>query len=178
MPTSNPNSADRLQAWCDWYRSVGERSVLGYIRTMNDTSESDLDILQDAMLTAYQCMERGSYVPHQSIPLTAYVKGIVRNKIREVRKMKSVALVSLDEPVVESLVGCVDEQPETLIEWQEKWLTLQAGLAQLSRCRRTVLEAYLRGKSTNQIAQMLGMSEELVRQHKSRGLRSLRAMAL
>jgi DNA-directed RNA polymerase specialized sigma24 family protein len=37
-----------------------------------------------------------------------------------------------------------------------------------------VLEQYIQGASTQEIASRLAMSEELVRQHKSRGLRSLR----
>ena len=63
---------------------------------------------------------------------------------------------------------------ETFIEHRERWDVLQVGLAQLTPSRRRVLEEYLKGKSTTEIANALGITEDLVRQHKSRGLRSLR----
>ena len=49
-------------------------------------------------------------------------------------------------------------------------------MSRLTPCRRQVLEGYLQGRSTTEIAEALGMSEDAVRQHKSRGLRSLRQM--
>ena len=65
-----------------------------------------------------------------------------------------------------------------MIEYQEQRATLRNGLTRLSPCRRQVLEKYLRGHSTAEIADALGMSEASVRQHKSRGLRTLRQIAL
>ena len=67
-------------------------------------------------------------------------------------------------------------QPDTALEFQERQRALRVGLSELTHCRRQVLEGYLRGESTTEIAQTLGMTEELVRQHKSRGLRRLREM--
>lgn len=71
LPSLNPSPAERGRAWCEWYQHVGESSVLAFIRTMNDTVEPDLDILQDAMVTAYQNVERGRYMPCDEIPFTA-----------------------------------------------------------------------------------------------------------
>ncbi|MEZ4663744.1 MAG: sigma-70 family RNA polymerase sigma factor [Caldilineaceae bacterium] len=154
--------------------TVGEAKVLAFIRTLNDSPESDLDILQDALMTAYLCVERGAYCPQDGVPFAAYVKGIARNKIREARRGLQ-REVAWDDSVL-TLPANGANQPEELFEAQERRYALQSGLAQLSNHRRTVLEALLGGESTSEIAQSLEMSEEAVRQHKSRGLRSLRQM--
>jgi DNA-directed RNA polymerase specialized sigma24 family protein len=41
-----------------------------------------------------------------------------------------------------------------------------------------VLEAYLRGESMSEIAERMDITEELVRQHKHRGLQRLQQMEL
>jgi RNA polymerase sigma factor (sigma-70 family) len=67
-------------------------------------------------------------------------------------------------------------QLEIVIEHHEQRDSLRTGLSKLTPHRRQVLEGYLKGHTTAEIAQTLGMSEESVRQHKCRGLRSLRRM--
>lgn len=176
LPSRNPNPADRARAWCEWYQHVGESSVLAFIRTMNDTVEPDMDILQDAMATAYQNVERGRYEPCAEIPFTAYVKGIARNKLREARR-RARPVVAWDESA-HDLFASADHGPELLFERKEQRHALRVGLSRLSQHRRTVLEQILGGHSTAEIAEALGMSEEAVRQHKSRGLRSLREMEI
>ena len=174
LPSSNSDPADRVTAWQEWYDRSGEMSVLGFIKVKNDTSEQDMDILQEAMLTAFVETERGNYRPRVGIPFAAYVKGIARTKIREVRR-RTRRLISIEEM---SPAQFETDQPqlEAVIERQERREALRLGLSKLSHYRRQVLEGYLRGDSTSEIAETLGMSEALVRQHKSRGLRSLREM--
>jgi RNA polymerase sigma-70 factor (ECF subfamily) len=172
LPSQNPDPTDRAVAWWEWYVNVGEASVLAFIRVKNDSPELDMDILQEAMSIAFAEVERGNYIPCNGIPFTAYVKGIARNKIREARRRAQRS--ALLEEAMESLSEKTHPHPETLVERRERWEMLQLGLAQLTRCRRQVLEAYLSGNSTPEIAVTLGMSEDLVRQHKSRGLRNLR----
>ncbi len=176
LPSSNHDPKSRSVAWREWYHQVGEESVMRFIKTQNDTSEPDMDIFQEAMMTAFVEVERGRYRPHLNVPFAAYVKGIARNKIREARR-RTRRFVSLeDRPQWE--VESDDPQLEAVLENQEQQDTLQAGLAKLSRGRRQVLEAYLKGNSTAEIAQTLGITPELVRQYKSRGLRNLRQMAV
>ena len=86
LPSANRDPRDRIDAWGEWFASGGEASVLAFVRVKNDTSEPDMDILQDAMITAYLEVERGRYEPRAGIPFAAYVKGIARNKIREARR--------------------------------------------------------------------------------------------
>ncbi|MBN1221067.1 MAG: sigma-70 family RNA polymerase sigma factor [Anaerolineae bacterium] len=175
LPSSNGNSLSRAVAWREWYTQVGEASVLAFIKAQNDTSEPDMDIFQETMLTAFVEVERGRYRPHLNVPFAAYVKGIARNKIREARRRgrRFIPLDDMPQSEIES-----DEHLEAVVEQQEQQDSLHASLAELSQSRRQVLEGYLRGNSTTEIAQSLGITEELVRQHKSRGVRSLRQMAV
>jgi RNA polymerase sigma factor (sigma-70 family) len=175
LPSTNGNPESRAAAWREWYTQVGEASVLGFIRAQNDTSEADMDIFQEAMLTAFVEVERGRYRPRLNVPFAAYVKGIARNKIREARRRARRFVPLEDSPQGEIEIES-DEHLEAAVEYQEQQDTLQAGLARLTQSRRQVLESYLQGNSTAEIALTLGITEELVRQHKSRGLRSLRQM--
>jgi RNA polymerase sigma factor (sigma-70 family) len=169
----NRNREDRAIAWEEWYATVGAASVLAFVRTKNNTTELDSDIVQEAMLTAFREVERGRYQPRAGIPFAAYVKGIARNKIREARR-RTRRFVSLED-ISHALLESDQPQLEAVIERQEQQAWLHVGLSRLSLCRRQVLEGYLRGHSTFEIADALGMSPESVRQHKSRGVRRLRS---
>lgn len=174
LPCTNPNHADRAHAWADWQTSIGAASVLKFIRIQNDTSEADEDILQDAMITAYMEVERGRYEQRAGIPFTAYVKGIARNKIREARR-RNQHLTTLDDLTILP-EDAVLRQLEVTVEHREQRNALKHGLSRLTLQRRQVLERYVSGVTTAEIAAELEMSEESVRQHKSRGLRHLRQM--
>ena len=172
LPGTNGDPKDRAAAWGEWYANGGGSSVMAFVRAQNNTPEPDADILQEAVITAYAEVERGRYEPRDGIPFAAYVKGIARNKIREARR-RAQRLVPLDDAADYEDDGT---RPEVTVERQEQRDSLRTGLSHLPPDRRRVLEGYLKGHSTAEIAQALGMSEESVRQHKSRGLRSLRQM--
>src|SRR5512136_1949742 len=110
LPSNSPNRAERARAWAEWQMSVGQVSLLKFIRVHNTTGEPDEDILQEAMLTAYLEVERGRYPPREGVPFTAYVKGIARNKLREARRRGRVWL-PLEDGETESLAGCRFERP-------------------------------------------------------------------
>jgi RNA polymerase sigma-70 factor (ECF subfamily) len=153
--------------------------VLAFVRAKNDTPEPDVDILQEAMVTAYIEVERGRYEPRVGIPFAAYVKGIAHNKIREARRRswRYVFIEDVPTSLAESfLLDKSDTRPERIVERREERAFLHDGMSRLTPCRRQVLEGYLQGRSTTEIAETLGISEDAVRQHKSRGLRSLRQM--
>lgn len=176
LPAVNDNPQDRAMAWEEWYASVGVSSVMAFVRVTNDTATPDDDIVHDAIATAYEQVEGGRYEPRLDIPFTAYVKGIARNKIREARRQswRCVALDDAPPALFES------DRPglEALIEHREQMMALRDGLAHLPPLRRLVLEDYLQGHSTDEIARASGMSEEAVRQHKSRALRQMQRKAL
>ena len=148
---------------------------MAFVRTKNDTPEPDADIVQEAIVTAYVEVERGRYEPRTGIPFTAYVKGIARNKIREARR-RTWRLTPIDDETPSSWLESDVPRLEHAIERQERLASVRSGLSQLSDSRRQVLQCYLQGLSTREIALALGMSEASVRQHKCRALRELRAM--
>jgi RNA polymerase sigma-70 factor, ECF subfamily len=174
IPGCNPDRQDRLRAWAEWQDSSGEMVLQRFVRARNSTREADEDIVQDALLTAYLGVESGRYQPQEGIPFAAYVVGIARNKIREARR-KGWRQVDLDEEREEYQPHAVtlQRQPEHDLERREERDLLQNGLSRLPAARRSVLEFYLSGASTGEIAERLVMSEALVRQHKCRGLRAL-----
>lgn len=173
LPASNPNPADRQQAWSEWGAGWAREAVLKFIRLVNNTGEADEDILQEALLTAYIEVERGRYQRMDGIPFTAYVKGIARNKIRAARRRER-GLVPLDAagdlPADRQVRSLEDD-----VEWKEARRELSLELNRLPATRRQVLEQFLHGASTREIAHRMDISEDLVRQHKCRGVRSLKS---
>jgi RNA polymerase sigma-70 factor (ECF subfamily) len=176
LPHINPDPIQRADAWNEWQAEVGKESVLKFIRIYNNTSETDDDILQDTLLTAFLEVERGRYERRAGIPFTAYVKGIARNKIREARRRERFHASIEDIP--ERPSEAAPRQLEMAVERSEQHRALFRGLSLLSPLRRQVLERYIHGASTSEIAAELAITEELVRQHKCRGLRSLQQMMM
>src|SRR5207248_4751566 len=115
-----------------------------------------------SMATAYVEIERGNYEYRADVPFTAYVKGIARNKILEAyrRDLRCVPLTDrfdgIDEYDFEEAVDAVAEQEK-----------LRRSLLALSPRRRKVLLLCCEGHNTSQIADNLGIREDLVRQEKS-----------
>jgi RNA polymerase sigma factor (sigma-70 family) len=174
LPSMSPDRAERARAWAEWHLRVGQIALLKFIRTYNTTNEPDEDILQEAMLTAYIEVERGRYQPREGIPFTAYVKGIARNKLREARRRGRIWLTLEDGETEPFLTDRFERPLETAVERREQDRTLMRGLAMLPSDKRQVLERYLCGESTGEIAASMAITEDLVRQHKCRGLRQLR----
>ncbi len=175
LPGQNADRQDRALAWTEWQVVFGEQALERFVRAHNNTIEADDDIIQDALITAYLSVERGSFQPRDGVPFTAYVVGIARNKIREARRRERHRADLADEPedLERRLIGEIQRQPERTIERREQRDLLRSGISRLPEARRQVLEHYLAGASTGEIADHLAMSEALVRQHKCRGLRFL-----
>lgn len=174
IPQENPDQQERSRAWAEWQASTGEMVLERYVRGRNNTREADDDIVQDALLAAYLGVESGRYQPQEGVPFVAYVIGIAHNKIREARRRER-HQVELDDEREEFTprAAVLQRQPERDLERREQRDQLRSGLSRLPAARRNVLEHYLSGASTVEIAQRLVMSEALVRQHKCRGLRAL-----
>lgn len=174
LPASNPCERDRAHAWEDWQQAGGAMALQRFIRMQNNTVEADDDIFQEAVATAYQEVERGRYQPQSGVPFTAYVKGIARNKIREARRRTQRWGAVPLETVEFSLADAPFKQPETAYERRQERAFFYQGLSALPAGRKQVLERVVRGEGTAEIAAAMQISEDLVRQHKSRGLRSLK----
>ena len=172
LPNVNPDRMDRVRAWSEWQVNIGEPAVLNFIRAKNNTNEPDEDILQESMLTAFLGVERGNYERRDGVPLTAYVKGIARNKIREARRRERYC-TTLEELTFEPGI-IVERQTESTVEHREQHRVLYDRLVELPPQRRQVFERIIHGESTAEIAAQMAITKDLVRQHKCRGLRSLR----
>ena len=174
LPTINTDRQDRARAWAEWQSEIGEMVLARFIGARNDTRETDEDIMQEALLTAYLGIESGRYQPHEGVPFTAYVVGIARNKIREARRRgRHQADLGEDVEIAPPVEGELPRHPERTIERREERELLRSGLGKLPGTRRQVIERYLIGESTEEIAERLAISTDLVRQHKCRGLRAL-----
>jgi RNA polymerase sigma factor (sigma-70 family) len=175
LPGCNADRQDRARAWADWQAGYGQYVLARYVRAHNNTFEADDDVIQDTLIIAYLSVEQGTFQPRDGVPFSAYVIGIARNKIREARRKERFHANLDDEPeeLERRLVGEIQRQPERTIERREQHELLRSGLSRLPAARRQVLEHYLSGASTGEIADHLSMSEALVRQHKCRGLRAL-----
>jgi len=173
LPNVCPDRQERARAWDEWQQNCGEAALLKFIRIYNTTCETDEDIFQEVMLTAYLAVESGRYRPQEGIPFTAYVKGIARNKIRQALRQAR-GCVALDDvmDVVSDAQAC---RIEADVEHRERQVVLWRCLATLPGDRRRVIEHFLSGEDTREIADHLAISAELVRQHKSRGIRQLQA---
>lgn len=175
LPGINPHRQDRAEAWSAWQEQYGRHALLRFVCARNNTREADEDIIQDTLLTAYLGVESGRYQPREGVPFAAYVVGIARNKIREARRRER-HLADLDETEEEiglHRAGSLQRQPERVIERREQREQLQRGIAQLPEARRQVIEQVIAGASTGEIAGRMAISEDLVRQHKCRGVRAL-----
>jgi len=174
LPAANADPADRAVAWEEWYAGADVSSVLSYVRMANNTPEPDTEIVQEAITTAYLEIERGRYEQRRGVPFTAYVKGIARNKIREAQRRTWRTLPLEETPARETATT----RMETLIERREQVAAVREAMAHLPESRRQVLDRCFRGQTTRDIAHGLGLSEAAVRQHKSRGVRSIRRYVL
>jgi RNA polymerase sigma-70 factor (ECF subfamily) len=177
LPSCNTSKKDRVSAWNDWQQGPDAEKVLRFIRYKNHTMEPDEDILQDTLTTAFLEVERGRYTPREGIPFTAYVKGIARNKIREARRRHHrQPTVALDD-VAFALADTPTHQPEVAFEQAQRRHRFYTDLADLPASRQQVIHRIIRGEPTAEIADAMEISEDQVRQHKSRALRSLRQQA-
>ncbi len=177
LPAINPCREERAAAWREWQEGRGGSTLLRFIRLKNCSNEPDEDIYQDALAIAFQEVERGRYQPQAGVPFTAYLKGIARNKIRAaLRKGGRWSWVALDD--VSYALADATNHPERAFERSQQRKQFYDGIAQLSPGRQQVLARIIRGERTSEIAAAMQISEDLVRQHKSRSLRKLREIVI
>ncbi|MFN8527187.1 MAG: sigma-70 family RNA polymerase sigma factor [Anaerolineae bacterium] len=169
MPSFNPDPSDRIHAWDEWLSLGGTEPVLKFIRWSNGTNADDDEILQETLLTAYVKVERGQY-EDRSIPFTAFLKKIAWYKIMEASR-RDAGSVSLDD--VCEIIPEDGSEHEHVDSWREHE-ALKEALVQLPPRRSRIILLYEYGYSTSEIADKLGIREELVRKEKSLGLRQLR----
>jgi RNA polymerase sigma factor (sigma-70 family) len=170
LPSANPDTADRAQAWNEWVSSGGYEPVLKFIRWSNGTNTEDEEILQETLIIAFVKVERGQY-QDRNLPFTAFLKKIAWYKIMEASRKES-GIIPLDD--LYEIVAEDHHEHERVEFWKEHEL-LETALAQLPPRRSRIMLLYEYGYSTAEIAELLGIREDLVRKEKSLGLRQLRS---
>jgi RNA polymerase sigma factor (sigma-70 family) len=170
LPSHNDSTADRIQAWTDWFDSGGSAPVLKFIRWANGTATDDEEILQETLLVAFLKVEAGQY-EHRGFPFSGFLKRIAWLKIMEASRQGS-RQVSMESLPEESL-PIDDSGHEGADLWKEEQV-LKRALAALPVRRSRIVMLYERGYSTAEIAAHFGIQEALVRKEKSLGLRQLR----
>jgi RNA polymerase sigma factor (sigma-70 family) len=169
LPSDNPDARDRRRAWNEWLSAGGYEPVLKFIRWSNGTTTDDEEILQETLIIAYMKVERGQY-QDRNLPFTAFLKKIAWYKIMEASR-KDAGIVPLDD--LYEVIAEDHHDHERAEYWKEHEL-LKAALAQLPPRRSRIMLLYEHGYSTAEIAEQLGIREDLVRKEKSLGLRQLR----
>ncbi len=169
LPVRNDDPADRVRAWNEWLSLGGSDPVLKFIRWSNGTTTDDEEILQEALILGYLKVERGEY-QDRNLPFTAFLKKIAWYKIMEASR-KHTGQVPLDD--FYEVLAEDNEDHEYAEHWKEHE-ALHRALTQLPPRRARVMLMYEDGYTTAEIAQQLGIKEELVRKEKSLGLRQLR----
>lgn len=177
LPAANADLGARDAAWDDVHARYAV-PLWRFIRQSVPSEELGQEIYQDTMMTAFMNLEADRY-EYTGVPFGAYLKGIARNKIYAAQRDTS-RYVELDDEMPLSLDD--DEAdwrgPEHSTQAREQLDAVLNAIGQLSDKTGQVLMGVLEGKTFAELADELGMTEEAIRQHKSRGVRSLQQMGL
>jgi RNA polymerase sigma factor (sigma-70 family) len=169
LPSNTTNAADRALAWNEWITIGGCEPLYRFIRWKNGTATEDDEILQETLITAYIKVERGHY-EDRNLPFTAWLKKIAWYKIMEASRREGGQFL-LDD--LQEYVPDEKNEHERVELWKERD-ALRSALAKLPPRRSHIIQLYEHGYATAEIAELLCITEELVRKEKSLGLRQLR----
>jgi RNA polymerase sigma factor (sigma-70 family) len=169
LPLNNGDHQDRIEAWNEWLNRGGSEPVKRFIRWTNGTRTDDEEILQETLILAYHKLEHGQY-EDRNLPFTAFLKKIAWYKIMEASRQDA-GQVSLDDLYE---IAAETDQSEDRAEFWKEYESLKHALEMLPQRRRKIILMYESGYSTTEIAEALGIREDLVRKEKSLGLRTLR----
>lgn len=170
LPSTNSDGADRARAWNEWLLAGGYEPVLKFIRWSNGTNTEDEEILQETLIIAFVKVERGHY-QDRNLPFTAFLKKIAWYKIMEASR-KEAGMIPLDDLYE---VVSEDHHEHERVEYWKEHEVLESALSHLPPRRSHIMLMYENGFSTAEIADQLGIREDLVRKEKSLGLRELRS---
>jgi len=137
------------------------------------------DIQQEARLQLWRVIESerdiehpGSYIYRIAVSVT--IKAIQRARARREEQLQ---VIEDDEELrmpVESLATDPRESPEAVTERKQLIETIERVLAELPENRRLAVGLYLKGMTTQEVADLMGWSEPKARNLTYRGLKDLR----
>lgn len=179
LPAHNTDWRDRSQAWQDFIDQGGLDRVRDFIRQKNYIGLDEDDLLQETLITAYLKIEAGQYEDRE-LAFSGFLKKIASFKILEALRGRSGAnskpnTMQLDD--LAELLGEVPAEHEQADHYLEN-RAMECTMRQMSPRRRHILALYGSGYDTAEIAERLGIREDLVRKEKSLALRALREAVL
>jgi RNA polymerase sigma factor (sigma-70 family) len=167
----------RLKAFEDWCKAkFGATEVGKYVAYLANTHTGNLDVEEitwNAIGKAYWQVENGKF-KYRDCGFTAYVKTIAENEFySSVRQRKPEALTLENDEFVQTI-------DDTLS--MDEVLILQEELAEIlkpltERRRQVLILHYIQDRKHAEIAVILGISEDLVRQECSRAVKQLRKIS-
>lgn len=171
LPAYNADWRDRSQAWHDFIDQGGCDRVREFIRQKNYVGLDEDDILQETLITAYLKVEGGQY-QDRDLAFSGFLKKIAGYKLLEaLRGWHNRSALPLED-YAEVLGEVPSEHERTDIYLESE--ALDRALKAMPPRRRQIIAFYQSGYETDEIADQLGIREDLVRKEKSLGLRALR----
>lgn len=140
-----------------------------YLR-VSDKEEAE-NIAQEVFLKVYKSIE--NYNDQGKDPL-AYFFTITRNQVIDFYRKKKPISLDQNLPVLENLETSFGN-PETFVDQNEKARVLNMAIQSLNDIQReVVILKFINGFENNQVAEILGKSEEAIRQIQHRALKVLK----
>jgi RNA polymerase sigma factor (sigma-70 family) len=177
FPSHTPDEDVRKIAWKSFLEDGGEAYIMGYIRNRNAIGAKEDDVFQDVLVALLRVIESGEFVYMGLGKFEAYVKQQIRWTLGEYGRRKEQLEQSID-PCEEASVLFQNAQAldtdDIEIMAQHRVEELHSAMAQLKPEYKEVVEMFLKGFSTGEIADKLGISKVNVRARKSRAMQVLR----
>ena len=161
--------AERDAVWAEVHEHC-RAQLWRYIRQWISSEEEAEEIYQDTLITAYFNVENGRYT-YEGKPFVAYLKAIARYKIFAERR-RTGRWVELDDDLL-TPGGDDGQRPERVIESLQEWEMVMEAIDELPHKQRRIMVGIAAGKHNWELAEEYDMTEEAVRQHKSRGIRTV-----
>jgi RNA polymerase sigma-70 factor (ECF subfamily) len=152
-----------------------QSEIIGFcVEFLQGTGVQGEDIAQEVFVAAYTTM------PHfeARASLRTWLYRIARNRCAHVLRDETRhrgSLAKHHEPVLHRAHRAAEQPPEQQLQDQELLARVQTSLTQLREADRTLLVlTYMRGLTTEQIAEILKIAPQQVRTRRSRALQRLR----
>jgi len=144
-----------------------QRRIFGYIYTLVPDRHDAEDILQETFLRCYQASTRTTVQFPRSFMLTT-ARNLALNHIALAQNRLVEGVDSFDDSAV-ALYG--EETPQNSLETEERFLMLCRAVRVLpAQCRRAFVLMKVYGLSRKEVASHMGISENTVHKHVTKGL--------
>lgn len=148
------------------------RQFLAYARALVRDEATALDLTQEALVTAFQKL--ATFEPSRDFP--AWVRGILRNKWRELAKLRKCE--SLSDEVLEAIEAqhsLWQHSQQEAVEKNALFVKLEGCLGKLPEQLRSAVDStYFESRTSEEAATRLGMNAAALRKRLERARTALR----